>query len=53
MKHPVDTSQWGEFVIGKLFDNIYRVRQVSSQRNIIDEPNGIPFVVQTHGQMLC
>lgn len=47
MKHPVDTSQWGEFVIGKLFDNIYSVRQVSSQRNIIDEPNGIPFVVQT------
>lgn len=20
MKHPVDTSQWGEFVVGKLFD---------------------------------
>ena len=47
MKHPVDTSQWGEFVVGELFDNIYSVRQVSSQRNIIDESNGIPFVVQT------
>lgn len=20
MKHPVDTSQWGEFVVGELFD---------------------------------
>lgn len=47
MKHPVDTNQWGEFVVGELFDNIYSVRQVSSQRNIIDESNGIPFVVQT------
>lgn len=47
MKHPIDTSQWGEFVVGELFDNIYSVRQVSSQRNIIDESNGIPFVVQT------
>lgn len=47
MKHPVDTSTWGEFVVGELFDNIYSVRQVSSQRNIIDESNGIPFVVQT------
>lgn len=47
MKHPVDTSQWGEFVVGELFDNIYSVRQVKSQRNIVDELKGIPFVVQT------
>lgn len=47
MKHPVDTSAWGEFVVGKLFDNIYSVRQVKSQRNIVDELKGIPFVVQT------
>ena len=24
MKHPVDTSQWGEFVVGELFDNVTR-----------------------------
>lgn len=24
MKHPVDTSQWGEFDVGELFDNITR-----------------------------
>ena len=47
MKHPVDTSQWGDFVVGELFDNIYSVRQVKSQRNIVDELKGIPFVVQT------
>ena len=47
MKHPIDTSQWGEFVVGELFDNIYSVRQVKSQRNIVDELKGIPFVVQT------
>ena len=47
MKHPVDTSHWGEFVVGELFDNIYSVRQVKSQRNIVDELKGIPFVVQT------
>lgn len=47
MKHPVDTSAWGEFVVGELFDNIYSVRQVKSQRNIVDELKGIPFVVQT------
>ena len=47
MKHPVDTSTWGEFVVGELFDNIYSVRQVKSQRNIVDELKGIPFVVQT------
>lgn len=47
MKHPVDTSQWGEFVVGELFDKIYSVRQVKSQRNIVDELKGIPFVVQT------
>lgn len=47
MKHPVDTSVWGEFVVGELFDNIYSVRQVKSQRNIVDELKGIPFVVQT------
>lgn len=47
MKHPIDTSAWGEFVVGELFDNIYSVRQVKSQRNIVDELKGIPFVVQT------
>lgn len=47
MKHPVDTSAWGDFVVGELFDNIYSVRQVKSQRNIVDELKGIPFVVQT------
>lgn len=24
MKHPIDTSAWGEFVVGELFDNITR-----------------------------
>lgn len=24
MKHPIDTSQWGRFVVGELFDNITR-----------------------------
>lgn len=24
MKHPVDTSRWGEFVVGELFDNVTR-----------------------------
>ena len=24
MKHPIDTSQWGEFVVGELFDNVTR-----------------------------
>lgn len=47
MKHPVDTSAWGDFVVGELFDNIYSVRQIKSQRNIVDELKGIPFVVQT------
>ena len=47
MKHPMDTSAWGDFVVGELFDNIYSVRQVKSQRNIVDELKGIPFVVQT------
>lgn len=46
-KTPVDTSAWGDFVVGELFDNIYSVRQVKSQRNIVDELKGIPFVVQT------
>ena len=49
MKHPVDTSQWGEFKLGDLFE-FTGCKQVKSQHNLIetDKENGIPFVVQSN-----
>lgn len=49
MKHPVDTSQWGEFKLGDLFE-FTGCKQVKSQHNLIetDKKNGIPFVVQSN-----
>ena len=49
MKHPVDTSTWGEFKVGELFD-FSGCKQVKSQHNLIetDKENGIPFVVQSN-----
>lgn len=49
MKHPVDTSQWGEFKLGDLFE-FTGCKQVKSQHNLIetDKENGIPFVIQSN-----
>lgn len=49
MKHPVDTSQWGEFKLDDLFE-FMGSKQVKSQHNLIetDKENGIPFVVQSN-----
>lgn len=49
MKHPVDTSQWGKFKLGNLFE-FTGCKQVKSQHNLIetDKENGIPFVVQSN-----
>lgn len=49
MKHPVDTSAWGEFKLGDLFE-FTGCKQVKSQHNLIetDKENGIPFVVQSN-----
>ena len=49
MKHPVDTSTWGKFKVGELFD-FSGCKQVKSQHNLIetDKENGIPFVVQSN-----
>ena len=49
MKHPVDTSQWGEFKLDDLFEFVGS-KQVKSQHNLIetDKENGIPFVVQSN-----
>lgn len=39
MKHPVDTSKWGEFVIGELFDDITRgTRLKKSDRKVGSTP---------------
>lgn len=41
MKHPVDTSAWGDFVVGQLFDNITRgTRLKKSDR----KPGATPLV---------
>ena len=47
MKHPVDTSKWGEFVVGELFE-LTGIKQVKSQHHVVEDPNGIPFVVQSN-----
>jgi len=49
MKHPVDTSAWGEFKLDDLFE-FMGSKQVKSQHNLIetDKENGIPFVVQSN-----
>ena len=47
MKHPVDTSQWGEFVVGELFE-LTGIKQVKSQHHVLEDPDGIPFVVQSN-----
>lgn len=49
MKHPIDTSQWGEFKLDDLFE-FMGSKQVKSQHNLIetDKENGIPFVVQSN-----
>ena len=49
MKHPVDTSAWGEFKLDDLFEFVGS-KQVKSQHNLIetDKENGIPFVVQSN-----
>lgn len=49
MKHPVDTSTWGKFKLGDLFE-FTGCKQVKSQHNLIetDKENGIPFVVQSN-----
>lgn len=33
MKHPVDTSKWGEFVVGELFE-LTGIKQVKSQHTL-------------------
>ena len=47
MKHPVDTSSWGEFVVGELFE-LTGIKQVKSQHHVLEDPDGIPFVVQSN-----
>ena len=49
MKHPMDTSAWGEFKLDDLFE-FMGSKQVKSQHNLIetDKENGIPFVVQSN-----
>lgn len=47
MKHPVDTNQWGEFVVGELFE-LTGIKQVKSQHHVLEDPDGIPFVVQSN-----
>ena len=47
MKHPVDTSAWGEFVVGELFE-LTGIKQVKSQHHVLEDPDGIPFVVQSN-----
>lgn len=49
MKHPVDTSTWGKFKLGDLFE-FTGCKQVKSQHNLIEtnKENGIPFVVQSN-----
>ena len=47
MKHPVDTSKWGDFVVGELFE-LTGIKQVKSQHHVVEDPNGIPFVVQSN-----
>ena len=47
MKHPVDTSQWGEFVVGELFE-LTGIKQVKSQHHVLEDPDGIPFVIQSN-----
>ena len=47
MKHPVNTSQWGEFVVGELFE-LTGIKQVKSQHHVVENPDGIPFVVQSN-----
>ncbi len=48
-KTPVDTSRWGEFKLGDMFE-FMGSKQVKSQHNLIesDKENGIPFVVQSN-----
>ena len=46
-KTPVDTSAWGKFVIGELFELI-GIKQVKSQHHVVEDPDGIPFVVQSN-----
>lgn len=47
MKHPVDTSTWGEFKVGELFD-LKGIKQVKSQHHVVEREDGIPFVVQSN-----
>lgn len=47
MKHPIDTTQWGEFVVGELFE-LTGIKQVKSQHHVLEDPDGIPFVVQSN-----
>lgn len=47
MKHPVDTSTWGEFKVGELFD-LKGIKQVKSQHHVVESSDGIPFVVQSN-----
>lgn len=37
MKHPVDTSTWGEFKVGELFDDIGRGTRIKKQDRVIGE----------------
>ena len=37
MKHPVDTSTWGEFKVGELFDDIGRGTRINKQDRVIGE----------------
>ena len=46
-KTPVDTSAWGEFVVGELFE-LTGIKQVKSQHHVVEDPDGIPFVVQSN-----
>lgn len=46
-KTPVNTSTWGEFVVGELFE-LTGIKQVKSQHHVVEDPDGIPFVVQSN-----
>lgn len=47
MKHSIDTSNWGEFEVGELFD-LKGIKQVKSQHHVVEREDGIPFVVQSN-----
>ena len=45
-KHKVDISEWKEFRVGDLFQNIVKP-EVLHTRQVVESPEGIPYVVRT------